>query len=174
MIPWWLYLVGGLALTSVGAYGGYQVTAWSKDEQINKLKIQHQSEVIASQNAARLDQINRDRITHDADVIAAKAQQEANDRANLLPQRIPVYVTRKSDTGCILPNGFAKLLDGYALGIEPDALPGAASEPNDAPSGLSLSQASALLATNLGTLKLARDKLKEWNEWAAKQGAANH
>ena len=71
-----------------------------------------------------------------------------------------------------MPGALWRALDGYGLGTDPDALPGAAAEPNDAPSGVSLSEASTLLATNLVTLNLARSQLRAWNDWAAKQQEA--
>ncbi len=67
-------------------------------------------------------------------------------------REVPVHVSAASDAKCVLPVGAVRLLDAAASGadsahVRDRVAPG---QPDDAASGLSLSDVVALLADNLG------------------------
>jgi hypothetical protein len=77
-------------------------------------------------------------------------------------EKVPVYVSEKSDTGCVVPWGAVRLLDAAASGTGPDfarahVAPG---QPDDAASDVTLSEAVALLAADLGAARDNEDQLR--------------
>src|SRR5690606_26334152 len=77
-------------------------------------------------------------------------------------KEVPVYVGGASDRKCILPWGAVRLLDAAASGTDPARLRDhiAPGQPDDAASDVTLSEAVALLAANLGTARLNAGQLE--------------
>ena len=75
---------------------------------------------------------------------------------------MPVYVSAKSDALCVLPWGAVRLLDAAASGADPAFVAAAVApgQPDDAASDVKLSEAVALLATDLGRARDNADQLK--------------
>lgn len=172
LIPAWVkWAALAAALLGAGTAGAYTMHRFDADA-IDKLKLaDQQAETDAIRTALDL-QKRQDAATSATEIAAVKAQQQIQTVTQTVIQKVPVYVTPKSDADCVLPNGFIKLLDAAGLSADPDTLPGAAGEPNDSASGLRLSQAAALLAENLGNAALERQELIEWQAWARAQEAA--
>jgi hypothetical protein len=84
----------------------------------------------------------------------AHAAQQARTETQIqtVTEKVPVYVSAKSDAACILPWGFVRLLDAAASGADPDLVRAAIApgQPDDAASGIALSEALTLLAADLG------------------------
>lgn len=169
----WGYVAAAALSASIAAYGAYQVTAWAKDETINRMKLADAQAVATAYQKGAAEKEARDAISYDIGIASAKAQQKIDDATKANIERVTIYVPAKADFDCILPNGFIKLLDAAGLASDPDAIPGAAGEPNDAPSGLRLSQATALLAANLGNAAKTRKQVMDWQAWANAQLAQN-
>lgn len=169
----WGYVAATALSASIAAFGAYQVTAWAKDETINSMKLADAQAVNAAYQKGAADKEARDNISYNLGVASAKAQQAIDDATKANIERVTIYVPAKADADCVLPNGFVKLLDAAGLAGDPDGLPGAAGEPNDAPSGLRLSQATALPAANLGNGAKARKQVIDWQAWANAQLAQN-
>jgi len=105
---------------------------------------------------------------------ARMAQGEAAARTHLARQRatdiqiqtvireVPAYVSESSDRNCVLPLGAVRLLDAAASGADPAQLRDhvAPGQPDDAASGITLSEAVALLAANLGRARQNASQLE--------------
>lgn len=76
-------------------------------------------------------------------------------------EKVPVYVSAKSDSACVVPWGAVRLLDAAASGAALDTVRAAVApaRPDDAPSDVTLSEAVALLAENLGAARANADQL---------------
>lgn len=165
----WMYLV--VAVAAAGA-AGWTVHAIDNGT-IAQMKADDVNAAVVAANAARTDQSQRDQITELHNELEAKSQAALETNTRTIIERVPTYVTAKADAACVLPNGFVRLLDAAGTGTDPDILPGASSEPDDAPSGIPLSQATALLAENLGNFAKTRQQLIDAEAWAAEQRAKN-
>jgi hypothetical protein len=93
----------------------------------------------------------------------AHAVQQARTETQIqtVTEKVPVYVSAKSDAACILPWGFVRLLDAAASGADPDLVRAAIApgQPDDAASGIALSDFVALLAQNFGAARDNADQL---------------
>jgi predicted amidohydrolase YtcJ len=76
-------------------------------------------------------------------------------------QKVPVYVGEKSNAGCVINWGAVRLLDAAASGTDPDTVRAAIApgRPDDAASDVTLSEAVALLAADLGIARDNADQL---------------
>jgi len=109
--------------------------------------------VLAAQTAQRTAQ----------DKIAA-AYQDGLNHAQTVTQtiirKVPIYVSAKSDAACVVPVGAVRLFDAAASGSDPGVVAAliAPGQPDDAASGIALSDFVALLAQNFGA---ARDNAEQ-------------
>ncbi|HEU4548819.1 MAG TPA: hypothetical protein VFS01_03925 [Rhizomicrobium sp.] len=112
-----------------------------------------------------------------ADALAARqkwiAAGEAQARAHLaasaatsrqietIVEKVPIYVGEKSNAACVVPWGAVRLLDAAASGAGLDTVSAAIApgQPDDAASDVTLSEAVALLATDLGIARDNADQL---------------
>ncbi len=88
-------------------------------------------------------------------------------RTQFLKQEVPRYVTLEADRRCIVPAGFVRLYDAAASGEGPP-VPGAAGGPDDADSGLAVSDVARTDVDNLGAARQAIAEVTAWREWYPK------
>jgi len=76
-------------------------------------------------------------------------------------EKVPVYVSKKSDDACVVPWGAVRLLDAAASGAALDHVRAAIApgRPDDAASDVALSEAVALLAADLAAARQNADQL---------------
>lgn len=111
-------------------------------------------------------------ITKAVETKALQRQVEIRTVIRTITEKVPTYVTVQADADCSVPVGFVRLHDAATAGRLPD-VPGAADEPNDAPSGVPLSAVATVVADNYGIAhgEIARfEALQDW----VRQQAANH
>jgi hypothetical protein len=84
-------------------------------------------------------------------------------------KKVPVYVSEKSDAGCVINWGAVRLLDAAASGAGLDTVRAAIApgRPDDAASDVTLSEAVALLAADLGIARDNADRLTRLQAAAA-------
>lgn len=82
-------------------------------------------------------------------------------RAETIIKEVPVYVPVQADTDCVINRGFVRLHDAAAR----NDLPGAAGDPDAAPSGVALSTVAATVADNYGTCHTIREQLTALQDW---------
>jgi len=94
---------------------------------------------------------------------AAHAVQQARTQTQIqaVIEKVPVYVSEKASAACVVPWGFVRLFDAAASGADLDAVRAAIApgQPDDAASDVTLSEAVALLATDLGIARDNADQL---------------
>jgi|GEM_PF-1761999 len=97
----------------------------------------------------------------------------AQSLQSLINQKGAIYVPKIVTADCV-PYGLIKLLDAAGLGIaDPQSLPGAAGEPDEACSTLSLHDAVSLLKDALVERKDFADRLNNASGWANDQRTQN-
>ena len=96
-----------------------------------------------------------------------------SDYSQEIVREVPVYVTEKSDTACVVPRGFVRLHDAAAAG-EPaaSAVSDAAAPSHDAASGVALSTVAATVAGNYGACRADQERLSALQTWIVAQAAA--
>lgn len=99
----------------------------------------------------------------------AARQARTETQIRTVIEKVPIYVDAKSDAACILPWGFVRLLDAAASGADPDTVRAAIApgRPDDAASDVTLSEAVALLAADLGIARDNADRLTRLQAAAA-------
>ncbi|MBV9548261.1 MAG: hypothetical protein JO256_01150 [Alphaproteobacteria bacterium] len=114
----------------------------------------------------RAEKSEREAASHAAEQIRTQTQIET------IVQKVPVYVSAKSDQDCRLPWGFVRLFDAAAGGGDLDTVRAAIApgQPDDAASDVSLSEALAVLSANFGAARQNADQL----EHLEKAVAADH
>ncbi len=133
--------------------------------EIARLEAQHTADTLAQARAEALALAAQARAAAAAEgearahVLAARAN---DDQIRTVIQKVPVYVSAKSDSGCVVPWGVVRLLDAAASGADPGfaAAHIAPGQPDDAASDVKLSEAVALLAADLGIARDNADQLR--------------
>jgi len=92
-------------------------------------------------------------------------------RTRTLIQKVPVYVPSAADARCVVNTGFVRLYDAAVEG-SPPGLPAAAGGPDEAASGIALSEVLATDLANLGTAYDYRAEALAWRQWYAAQKKA--
>lgn len=89
------------------------------------------------------------------------ASAATRQQVHTIIEKVPVYVSRKSDAACVVPWGAVRLLDAAASGAALDHVRAAIApgQPDDAASDVALSEAVALLAADLGIARQNGDQL---------------
>lgn len=114
------------------------------------------------------------RVTAGVHAQLSRQAADTHDDFTSLRRKVSTHVSAKSDAGCVVPLGFVRLLnDGIdGPGRRPPALPGAAGRPEDANSGLALSDLADQL---LGGFEIPygwRAENVAWRDWYGGQCAA--
>lgn len=163
-------LIGVGIACLVAAYLSYRVTDAFDQNTIKDMKLAQAQAVTDAWKFGWLRRDQQDRATTDANHANEVDQARIAANTGEVIRYVTRYVTPKNDAACVLNNGFVKLLDSAITGTPPDQLPGSSGEPDDAPSGLTLSQASALLAQTggdyAGTRARIPNALDDWNKQA--------
>lgn len=114
-------------------------------------------------DAQAAEKARDDAVRGKQDAIAAAYQDGLNHAQPItqtIIQKVPAYVSAKSDADCIVPVGFVRLFDAAASGNDPGAVEAAIypGQPDDAASPSKLSDIAAMLAKNFGA---ARDNASQ-------------
>lgn len=84
-------------------------------------------------------------------------------------KEVPIYVTPKADAACVVNAGFVQLHDSAAREPSAAAIPDAAGQSPDGPSGVALSEVAATVVANYGTYYQTRAQLIALQEWVKQQ-----
>jgi len=167
----WGYVAAAGLAAIVAGYAAYSVTNAYEQNTIKEMKIADLQGVADAWKAGWERRDAQDAVTHAVDTDNANKQANINQNTGEIVRYVTKYIPAKADAACVLPNGFVRVLDAALTGVAPADLPGSAAEPDDAPSGLTLSQASTLLAQSLGDYAATRARiLNAADDWA-KQSA---
>jgi hypothetical protein len=94
--------------------------------------------------------------------------QIVHERGATLVQKVPVYVTAKSDAACSVPAGFVRLHDAAAAAGEVPDRPGAA---DATPSGLALSAVAGTVVDNYTSCHATAEQLTALQDWVRANSA---
>lgn len=115
-----------------------------------------------------------DKITLNAAIAEAKAQAAVTARTITLTKEIPVYVTAEAERRACVPVGVVRLLDAFALGVDPATLSGAAADADDACAPIKAADFSARLLANYAAARANAEQLNALIAWALEQEKKNH
>jgi len=172
-MPPWITIAKYAAIVivclGIGATGGYR---WDAST-IAEMKLAAEQEKMAAVTDAVRRQALADKAIHDADVAYAESQQKIITKTQEIVRNVPKYITVQDNAACKLPDNFGRLLDAAQLGVDPDSLPASTAKPDSAAPGLSLSEATGLLAQILGDYASTRARIVNARDAWAAQGSAS-
>ena len=91
-----------------------------------------------------------------------KASEARKDQVRIIVKEVVKYVTPKADSQCVLTQGVEYVIDAA---LQPEA---PVPVDVDASTGLTLSQLSAITASNMSECVVRGDVIQAWQEWYAK------
>ena len=158
---WRLSLAMVVALAA-GFGGGWRVCAW---RDAAALVAGVKPAVTSIEHAAAVSQ-----------AVAVRAQ-SAQDRirtvTRTLIEEVSSHVPPAVDAAYALPRGFVRLHDAAAAGVDLPAAAASPGQPDDAPSGVALSDAAAVIVGNYGACRADQARLATLQQWARAQGLAD-
>ena len=87
--------------------------------------------------------------------------------------KVPVYVSRAGDRGCVVPAGFVRLHDSAASGTGLPDNPDPSGQLYDSPSGIALSTVASTVAENYGTCREEMTRFEGLQDWVTKYCKGN-
>ncbi len=104
----------------------------------------------------------------------ASAQARTQAQIQTVIEKVPVYVSQKAASACVVPWGLVRLFDAAASGADPDDVRArvAPGQPDDAASDVGLPEIAALLAGNFGVARQNAGQLEQLREAVADESAA--
>lgn len=93
---------------------------------------------------------------------------EVKVKGDTIIQKVPVYVTQKADSQCIVTNGAVSVLNAAASNV---LLPGSPGTVQDGPSGVALSTVTGTAAEWASLYWQLVERYKGFREWTEAQGA---
>lgn len=164
--------IGAAVIALGGAFGaGYWLEDKIKSNTILTMQRDAANALAAADAAGAKRQAAADQITHDADVANAAAHQKITTITQKIIQKVPVYVTPKTDSAFPLPCGFIVLHDAAASGSDPStiSLPPGKSDADECP--VTASDAAEIIAGNYALALGWRADAQNWETWYAAQAA---
>jgi hypothetical protein len=157
-------LLGCGLIWQTGRIDGWPLVGGGFKAQIAGLQQQQATRDLAAAQAQSAALMARAKLADAAEAQAsahAASDQAMQTQTRIIIERIPHYVSAKSDGECVVPVGAVRLLDAAASGADVDdaAAAIAPGQPDDAASGIPLSDVVALLSKNLGRARQNADQL---------------
>lgn len=142
-----------MMVAGVYLYGGYGVQMYWKGE------IARQKEEIAKLEAASHEVTEKVVIQYKQKVKVVK------EKGDVIIQKVPEYITKESDSKCVIPNSFVVLHDAATKNEVPDATRGV----NETASGIKLSDVARTVTLNYNTYHQLSEQLKALQDWVIQQ-----
>jgi len=111
-------------------------------------------------------------VTESVGASTAVAETKVVTVTKTILKKVPVYVTKEADAHCIIPVGFVRLHDAAANGVP--SLPDTSGKPDDAASGVELSDIASTVADNYGTYNEVKAQLEGLQSWVKQQQEINN
>lgn len=154
-------IIAAICLSGVSGLAGWKLR--DADYQ-SHLKADARAALTASEGARKIEGKNEATAT-DVGRQVEEAKTEIQYVSRTIIQKVPEYVTSDADARCVVPLGFVRLHDASATGNPP--APAAPGEPNDADSGLALSQVVPVIADNYAYTRTLEAQVIGWQTWFA-------
>jgi hypothetical protein len=174
LTPYMLALKLSAAVIALGgAFGaGFWLEDKLKSDTILTMQRDQANAIALAQALAIKKQAAADEITRAADVASAEAHQKIVTVSQKIIQRIPTYVTAKTDAAFPLPCGFIVPIDAAASSSDPSTIPLPAGHTNADICPVTASYAASVIAGNYALALGWRQDAKTWEDWYAAQAAA--
>lgn len=165
----WLYAGAAMAVAALLAWGGSAL--WHA----GATSVQADWDAAAKDELqARLDRVAAsDRITFDIGADVALQLDAIHIQTITVIKEVPRYVTPAIDARYPLPVGLERVWNASALGVDVSAIPLAAGQSDDSPSGAKASDAAARIAEDNGNHRACVAELRGVLDWAAQQHKAS-
>lgn len=152
--PWMIVaaMVALLASFGAGVYSGHHY-GW----------LQEQAVVATAAKETLAQTVAQDTATQAIAATAAVAQDKIRVITRTITKEVPVYVTAKADSACVVPRGFVRVFNGAAAGVAP--VPDPAGQSDDAPAGVGLAAVADATAGNFGTCRATAQTLSDLQAW---------
>ena len=141
-------MVGGVYL-----YGGYGVNKYWLDE------VKKQKEEIA-----RIEKESQ-QVTEKIVVKYKEKVKVVKEKGDVIIQKVPEYITKESDTKCIVPNSFVVLHDSAAKNEVPSTSAGV----DEGASAVKLSDVARTVTINYNNYHQLTEQLKALQDWVKQQ-----
>lgn len=152
-------IIAAICLSGVSGLAGWKL----RDADYQRhLKADARGALTASEDAREIEGKNEQTST-DIGRQVEEAKTEIQYVTRTIIQKVPEYVTVEADARCVVPNGFVGLHDSAATGNPP--APAAPGEPNDADSGVALSEVVSVVAENYAYTRTLEAQVTGWQEW---------
>lgn len=154
---WKGYAALALACFLAGSLGTWRVMSWRGQA--------HQAQA-ATKTIKEI--VYRDRITYRVAEAFEKQRAQGAAASRNRVQEVPLHVTPHIDREYPVPCGFVRVFNAATHGPIPDP----AGCPDDAPSGLALSEVGRAETENAGQYDAVADQLRALQDWVRQQQAA--
>lgn len=141
-------MVGGVYL-----YGGYGVNKYWLD-QVKKQK----------EEIARIEKESQ-KVTEKIVVEYKEKVKVVKEKGDVIIQKVPEYITKESDTKCVIPNSFVVLHDSAAKNEVPDSTKGV----DEGASAVKLSDVARTVTINYNNYHQLTEQLKALQDWVKQQ-----
>ena len=141
-------MVGGVYL-----YGGYGVNKYWLD-QVKKQK----------EEIARIEKESQ-KVTEKIVVEYKEKVKVVKEKGDVIIQKVPEYITKESDTKCVVPNSFVMLHDSAAKNEVPDSTKGV----DEGASAVKLSDVARTVTINYNNYHQLTEQLKALQDWVKQQ-----
>lgn len=171
------FLIGS-AIAIAAAYAGYKTASVLNQNEIFSLK-----EKISAYEKEKI------RLEKENVVLAGKAKDVTvevitkyidrvtvvSEKADEIIREMPIYVTKDADKHCTITDGWVFNHDRAAAlsSTSSSRVPKAPAKPNEATSGIELSDAAATITTNYEQCSKVMEQLRSLQEWILKQETLN-
>lgn len=120
------------------------------------------------------DAVAQANLVHASDIVTTQVVTQTIERIKVvltqgatITKEVPLYVTQKADAQCTLTTGFARVLNAASGGEALDA--NATTGANDSALGISLSDATSVIASNLIQCRADQARLRGLQTWITGQ-----
>lgn len=166
----------GSAIAVAAAFAGYKTASLLKQEEIfdlkqkisnyekEKIRLEKENAILAS----KAGQVTIEVVTKYIDRVTV-----VSEKADEIVREIPIYVTKEADKHCTITDGWVFNHDRAAAlsSSSSSRVPKAPTKPDEATSGIELSDAAATISRNYETCSKVMEQLKSLQEWVLKQEA---
>ena len=162
----------GAGLIVVSSIAGYKVAEmiWSN----RNAKLELQLAEIDKQNALILAK-NKELEKKGAEITVQVVTKYVDrikvvtEKGNDVIREVPVYVTEKADANCTIPTGWVYIHNKAAAGTDQSRIPQAPVDPNEASTGIALSDTAKAIGENYKRYHQVAEQLKSLQEWINQQ-----
>lgn len=163
------YIATFLVAAVLAGAGGFGLAWKLQDGNIAHIRLEQAQALNRAVAEVRAEERAAAKISSTIGARAADQKVKIQTVTKTLIREVPRLVTPEADHRCIVPVGAVRLLNAAAAGTGLSELADTAGEPDDAPSGIDLSEVVAVVADNYGAYHEVSDQLRHLEDWVTAQ-----